>query len=317
MVKGRNPLDWYSLTESVNSILNGLIALAEREQFLELKKPNPYSQRLKELTRLSDEVWAVNKNTENFRSLERMEEIIAEYSPILLAEKKKCPLSSTSQKALNSLIKLYAFRAEDYNILLQRIIARYTDDLHPVDQPVAIILGAQPGSGKIELEKVATSELGGNVVICNPDNLRDWHPHAETIKRNHEGHYPDLTTDCAQAWKNDLIAYCQENRLNFIVKTTFASGADINRIIQAIKDKDYRVELKLMAVHPRISFLNTQLRFEEMKVREGAGRIVTKAVHDDRYSKLIPTLLLVQSAALYDKMQIYGRNLETGNVEGN
>ena len=148
-------------------------------------------------------------------------------------------------------------------------------------------------------------------MICNPDTLRDFHPEAETIKRQHEFYYPDLTAEYAQAWKNSLIAYCQQNRLNFIMETTFASGPDINRIIQELKDKEYRVELKLLAVHPRLSFLGTQLRFEEMKAMEGGGRAVSKEVHDDRYSKLIPTLYLVQSEALYDKIQIYGRNVAT------
>ncbi|HZY39762.1 MAG TPA: hypothetical protein VFE53_24070 [Mucilaginibacter sp.] len=89
MAKERNPLDWYSLTESANSILNGLIALSSRERRLEMGKANPDQLRIDDLKRLSEEVWAINNNSENFTSLERMEEIINKYSPILLAEKKK------------------------------------------------------------------------------------------------------------------------------------------------------------------------------------------------------------------------------------
>jgi hypothetical protein len=99
MAKERNPLDWYSLTESANSILNGLIALCSRERRFELGKTNPDQERIEELKRLSEEVWAINNDSKNFTSLERMEEIITKYSPILLDEKKKIHQRISPKKA--------------------------------------------------------------------------------------------------------------------------------------------------------------------------------------------------------------------------
>ncbi|TSJ39699.1 hypothetical protein FO440_18345 [Mucilaginibacter corticis] len=88
-IKQRNPLDWYRLTESASSILNGLVALAGRESFLESKKLNPDQKRLNELKALGDEAIKELRNTENFKSLEKMEAIISNYSLILQDEKKK------------------------------------------------------------------------------------------------------------------------------------------------------------------------------------------------------------------------------------
>ncbi len=88
-VQERNPLDWYSLTESANSILNGLVALASRERRNELNKPIPDQDRIKELESLRDEGIKVSRDTETFSSLKKMEQVIEKYSPILLAEKKK------------------------------------------------------------------------------------------------------------------------------------------------------------------------------------------------------------------------------------
>ncbi|MDB5090705.1 MAG: hypothetical protein JWR09_4699 [Mucilaginibacter sp.] len=90
-VEERNPLDWYSLTESAKSIINGLVALASRERRKELNKETPDQERIAELTRIGDEAREISKKSANFQSMERMEEIIAKYSPILLAEKKKIP----------------------------------------------------------------------------------------------------------------------------------------------------------------------------------------------------------------------------------
>lgn len=88
-VEERNPLDWESLTESVRSVLTGLVALASREHMKEMKKPDPNQDRIAKLVALRDEAFKVNSDPENFKSMERMEEIIAKFSPILLAEKKK------------------------------------------------------------------------------------------------------------------------------------------------------------------------------------------------------------------------------------
>jgi hypothetical protein len=88
-VMERNPLDWYDLTESTNSILNGLIAYASRERRKELDKLNPSQEKIAKLTAFQDEVLAVNNNTQNFKNLERMEELIAHYGPILKAANQR------------------------------------------------------------------------------------------------------------------------------------------------------------------------------------------------------------------------------------
>ena len=88
----RSPMDWYSRTESANSILNGLIALASRESMKESEKPQPDQQRIDELQALRKEVIEAVNNNENFASLERLDEVIEKYRPILEAEKKKIPI---------------------------------------------------------------------------------------------------------------------------------------------------------------------------------------------------------------------------------
>jgi len=91
-VQARNPLDWYSRTESANSILNGLVALASRESMKESEKTNPDQKRIDELQTLRKEAIEAVNNNENFSSLERMDQVIEKYGPILLAEKKKIPI---------------------------------------------------------------------------------------------------------------------------------------------------------------------------------------------------------------------------------
>lgn len=88
-VKQRSPFDWYVFTESVSSILHGLVALSSRETMLEEQKPNPDPERIAQLKSLGDDAMNQIKDNDNFSTLDKMEAIIEKYSPILLAEKKK------------------------------------------------------------------------------------------------------------------------------------------------------------------------------------------------------------------------------------
>jgi predicted ABC-type ATPase len=207
---------------------------------------------------------------------------------------------------------LYALSDSAFNKAQLYIIDNYRGNLTPAENPVAVIIGAQPGAGKSELETIAQTELGGNVMVCNLDALRDFHPDAETIKRKHEAYYPDITGDYAWKWRAGLLDYCVENRLNFIMEVTFADGVYINSVISGLRENDYQVNLKLLAVHPQLSLIGIQDRYEQQKLENEAGRMVVKEAHDDRYSKLIPTLITVQAESLYSKMEIYGRNVASG-----
>lgn len=213
-----------------------------------------------------------------------------------------------------SLKNLYTLSEQRFDKIQQIIIEDNTAIAKPSDSPVVIILGAQPGAGKTELERIARAELGGNIINCNADLFRDYHPDAHEIKSRFESYYPSLTAKYAQDWNNGLRAHCEANRLNYILETTFSSGPGMNKTIDELQKKGYRVEIKLLAIHPRLSLLGTHLRFEEMKSREKGGRMVGKEVHDQKYEMVAPTLYTVQSAALYNKLQIYGRSVEP--VEG-
>jgi predicted ABC-type ATPase len=189
-----------------------------------------------------------------------------------------------------------------------------TRGIDATSNPTVIILGGQPGAGKTELEKLALKELGGHVISCNADLFRDYHPKAEEIKNNYEAYYPEITAKYAQDWNNGLRRYCEANRLNYILETTFSSGPVMNQTIAELQEKGYRVGIKLLAVHPLLSLLGTHIRFEEMKAKEKAGRLVGKEAHDARYNLVAPTLYSVQSESLYNRLQIYGRTVEA--VEG-
>ncbi|MEI6949802.1 zeta toxin family protein [Paraflavisolibacter sp. H34] len=125
-----------------------------------------------------------------------------------------------------------------------------------------------------------------NAVVCNSDNCRDFHSKADMIKVKYENEYPAITGPYAHAWTLGLQKYCRERQLHYLLETTLQNGPGVNQTIAAIKRHGYLVELKLMAVNGFLSLLGAYERLEDMRRREGIGRIVSKAEHALRYQAL-------------------------------
>ena len=85
----RSPFDWQTLTESMRDILTGLVALCGREHIKVMNKSNPDQNRIAELVALRDEAHKIDRDPQNYRSMERMEQIIAKYGLILRIEENK------------------------------------------------------------------------------------------------------------------------------------------------------------------------------------------------------------------------------------
>ncbi|SFW27032.1 Predicted ABC-type ATPase [Sinomicrobium oceani] len=220
---------------------------------------------------------------------------------------------------LTQLQQQYALTEKDFETILQIIIRTHTQGITLSKTPTVIILGAQPGAGKTELQKEAEYSLLKNAVICNADNFRDYHPLADEIKRKHPVYYPDITAKYSKRWNDELSRYCREHRLNYILETTFASGKQLSETIKEVKEKGYRAVIKLLAVAPRLSMLGTYLRYEKSIEETGMGRQVSRKAHDERFHAIPDTLGEIQWPKIYDELYLYARTAvleQTSLVEG-
>jgi hypothetical protein len=83
VLREKYPLDWLSALDITKSILNSLACIYYHEGNKELRKENPDQDRIKELAALQKDARDAFHNRENYSSLERMEEVIAHYGPII------------------------------------------------------------------------------------------------------------------------------------------------------------------------------------------------------------------------------------------
>lgn len=220
---------------------------------------------------------------------------------------------------LQELIAKYQLSESDYQEILRDIIRDATYKKTTSSKPTVVILGAQPGAGKTELQKEAELQLNRNAVICNADNFRDYHPLASEIKRDYPGFYPDITVQLAQRWNDSLVKHCVDNKFDFILETTFSSRSRLNQTIQSFKEAGYQVDIMLLAVNPKLSLLGTYLRYEHSVATFGTGRQVSQISHDIRFDSIPKTITSIVQAPLFDNISLYARRMsadEHGATEG-
>lgn len=213
------------------------------------------------------------------------------------------------EELLKTLQKNYELPPEIFKRIMAQIIDEAGYEIKSVDKPTAVILGAQPGAGKTELQKIAQQKFFNNVVICNADNFRDFHPLASEYKRKYPVFFPEISAPVSHLWTLGLQKYCRINKYNYVLETTLQSGQGINKTIQAIKDAGFKVQLDILAVNDKVSYLGTELRFEIMMKEEGSARFVGKQAHDVRYNAIPGALSAILQTGGFDELNIYARNV--------
>jgi hypothetical protein len=75
-------LDWYKLTENTRHVLNNIMTSSAKKQLEESMKDNPDQERLDGYRAISLIVSEMARDSKNFESKERMQEILEEYAPL-------------------------------------------------------------------------------------------------------------------------------------------------------------------------------------------------------------------------------------------
>ncbi|MEA5461628.1 zeta toxin family protein [Arcicella sp. LKC2W] len=216
-----------------------------------------------------------------------------------------------NNEVVNTLKVKYPVGEEDYQKALNTIIVSETAGIYPSKNPVVTILGAQPGAGKTEIQRITQEAYQGNIVVCNADNLRAFYPRALELNRLHPKEFPLLTSDFAHRLKDGLQAHCLKHGFSFSLETTFKNPNDLNEMMDTYTKAGFQTDIKLLAVNRLISRLYTEKRYEDMYQLEGAGRNVPKQAHDEREKALTPTVEGVIKANKFRNMSLYKRAIVT------
>ncbi len=164
---------------------------------------------------------------------------------------------------------------------------------HPsVTFPRFVIIGAQPGAGKSGVSKRLREEFikaAAAAVHVDIDELRQFHPHIDAIRRDDPMNMGGHTHQDAGEWTGFLLHDAKSVKNNIIFEVTLGNINWIEPEIKAFQRDGYSVDMHVMAVHESISRYSLFKRFEDairQNVRENPPRFVPVAYHDEACKNL-------------------------------
>jgi len=174
-------------------------------------------------------------------------------------------------------------------------------------QPVAIITGGQPGSGKSGLRRDAEVFLSqqGGAAISDPDELRRFHPRYAEFNAQDDKTAAGKTQPDASAWAKQLLVDAVAERRNIILDRTLGSPGQLAQMSQLLKEAGYRIHVEAMAVRPEVSAVRIHLRYEGQKAEYGHGRFTPREFHDAAFAGLAKTLDRAQRDNLVSSIRLY------------
>jgi predicted ABC-type ATPase len=187
---------------------------------------------------------------------------------------------------------------------------RYLPKSQPQDQPVAIITGGQPGSGKSRITSEAMAELAarGGYVLVDADKLRRFHPGFDDLMREDDRTAANLTHPDCGAWASSLRHEGMASGRNLIIDQTTRDPESLERISGQLRDSGYRIELRVMAVNEAVSEQRIYTRYEHQKDEMGIGRFSTKDKHDEAYAGVPKALAAAEDKRLVDVIRIQDKD---------
>jgi hypothetical protein len=181
---------------------------------------------------------------------------------------------------------------------------------HP--EPVAIILGGQPATGKSALISCVKSAFPGrDFLIVNGDSYRLYHPEGDTIIRCDLRHYSERTQIFSNIFTEQLIALAVEDKFNIIVEGTMRNPDVPMKTARVFRGNGFQVHAYVIAAYPLISALGVYRRYEEEASRMGVGRLSDMNAHNAAARGLLDSVDRLYAEKAVDSIQIYSYLAQT------
>ena len=193
---------------------------------------------------------------------------------------------------------------KSYQILKEKLIK----NKHPVNSPIAITLGGQPGAGKSNLYDIARKRFLNNIVELDCDAFRIYHPYYKQIKEIFGKDDAVKTNPFVFKVVDLLIEELSNDKYNLIIESSLNSPNSALDNGKNLPPKGYQVELQIMATPKQISWQGTIDRYNKELKKGGNPRAVSKEFHDKVVDNICNSLDIVKKSGLMSNILIYDRN---------
>ena len=194
----------------------------------------------------------------------------------------------------------------------EKIKPKFFDNVSVSDNKTAIFLGGQPGAGKSYLKGISIDNLATkSAVIIDSDLLRQNHPNLGMIA---EKDIYNLDKECYK-WGAMLIQDAVKEDKNLLFDGTLGGNLEQTlKTIAQLKEKEYKVNISVLATNDAISKIGVTWRYEQQKALWGKGRDVELSYHDQIYQRLPENLHEIIKSSYIDELKIFSRDNQTKQI---
>ncbi len=204
----------------------------------------------------------------------------------------------------------YILTEETNQLLFDDIWLDVVELSTPVENPTALFLGGQSGSGKTGLAQFHSNQFAdrGGVVLINSDALREYHPTFADLQRTDAERASVLVNPDTVIWQRKLIDVAVKTKRNLLLDGTLGGDSvPILQTMQRLHGEGYSIQISILAVPAWQSRLGIYKRYEDQVTLKGSGRWVGMENHDRLFREIPNTLRLLESEPIIDQIQLYAR----------
>ena len=178
-------------------------------------------------------------------------------------------------------MEIQDYTDSEFKLALERNLRSLTRGKKSNKQPIAILLGGQSGASKTTIHRIKQKEFQGNIVIIDGDSFHSQHPHYLELQQEYGKDSVEYTKDFAGKMVESLVTELSYLGYNLLIEGTLRTIDVPKETAQLLKSKGYEVQLALIATKPKLSYLSTLIRYEELyAINPNQARATPKEHHD-------------------------------------
>lgn len=192
----------------------------------------------------------------------------------------------------------------DYAYEVRDIIENdITENCFPNNEPVAIYVGGQPGTGKTTALRAIKKDWEDNNVICivGLDNYRIYHPNYELMEKEINDMWKDKSESSIESKGNDiadftsnfagivsdlLIEDLSNKKFNIAIEWGMRNPNVPLKTMETLKEKGYKNKVEFIVVDKETSKEACKIRDEVMSKHDILTRRIPDYFHDDAVNTL-------------------------------
>ena len=207
----------------------------------------------------------------------------------------------------------YKLSDEEHNKIYKEIEKEVFVNSTPQDEPIAIIVGGQPGCGKggvIAYTKNQVEANGKCIILITTDEYKPYHPNAIEIARKYPTEYVEIVEQDAGPWTGSIMKKAIDDKHNFIFEGTLKNDRILDRI-QELKQNGFNVTVRALAVPRLESLLTVHERYEKQMEVLTYGRLISIEHHNKAYDGIPAVVDKIEKSGLCT-VEVYLRGDEIG-----